>query len=185
MLREVRLRFEKEEDGGAGVARTLHLAEHENPPELLVEQGFGYMLDWFYDEQPHAVQNGSRPNSQRAVSIHGVERSAGRLQLEGSATLSLPISWSMLSISNCRTPEKYPLVFSAALHTFVMRPAAPNPKVAARARAHRLSARQGLDHDGRQDSRSCTLAAQGRFSAPRSQGRAFRTEHSSHRQSRV
>ncbi|MBR0916208.1 polysaccharide deacetylase family protein [Bradyrhizobium japonicum] len=119
MLREVRLRFEKEEGAPPQGWLGPFISQSTKTPELLVEQGFGYMLDWFYDEQPQLFRTDRGP----ILSVPYPSMELNDLPAVFNRRVSDAEFADLLVDAfdqQLQDSEKYPLVFSAALHTFVM-----------------------------------------------------------------
>ncbi len=61
MLREVCNKFVREEGAAPRGWLGPFISQSERTPELLVENGFRYMLDWFFDEQPQLFRTDNGP----------------------------------------------------------------------------------------------------------------------------
>ncbi|TWB03658.1 polysaccharide deacetylase family protein [Bradyrhizobium stylosanthis] len=119
MLREVRDRFEKEEGAAPKGWLGPFISQSTRTPELLVEQGFGYMLDWFYDEQPQLFRTDLGP----ILSVPYPSMELNDLPAVFNRRVSDAEFADLLVDAfdqQLQDSEKYPLVFSVALHTFVM-----------------------------------------------------------------
>ena len=119
MLKEVRRRFEKEEGAAPRGWLGPFISQSTKTPELLVEQGFGYMLDWFYDEQPQLFRTDRGP----ILSVPYPSMELNDLPAVFNRRVSDAEFADLLVDAfdqQLHDSEKYPLVFSAALHTFVM-----------------------------------------------------------------
>jgi allantoinase len=119
MLRDVRARFEKEEGAAPKGWLGPFISQSANTPELLVENGFTYMLDWFFDEQPQLFRTDNGPIL--AVPYPSMEMNDlpaifnRKASDEEFANLLIDAFDEQLQDS-----QKYPLVYSVSLHTFVM-----------------------------------------------------------------
>jgi peptidoglycan/xylan/chitin deacetylase (PgdA/CDA1 family) len=119
MIREVTARFLKEEGRAPQGWLGPFISQSEKTPELLVEQGFTYMLDWFFDEQPQLFRTGNGPLL--AVPYPSMELNDlpaifnRKASDEEFANLLIDAFDQQLEDSG-----KYPLVYSVSLHTFVM-----------------------------------------------------------------
>ena len=119
MLKEVRHRFEKEEGAAPQGWLGPFISQSTKTPELLVEQGFGYMLDWFYDEQPQLFRTDLGP----ILSVPYPSMELNDLPAVFNRRVSDAEFADLLVDAfdqQLQDSEKYPLVFSTALHTFVM-----------------------------------------------------------------
>ncbi|MDN3277990.1 polysaccharide deacetylase family protein [Frankia sp. RB7] len=119
MLREVRHRFEKEEGAAPQGWLGPFISQSTKTPELLVEQGFGYMLDWFYDEQPQLFRTDLGPILSvpyPSMELNDLPAIFNRRVSDAEFADLLVDAFDQ----QLQDSEKYPLVFSAALHTFVM-----------------------------------------------------------------
>lgn len=61
MLKEVSERFVREEGRAPKGWLGPFISQSPNTPELLLEAGYTYMLDWFFDEQPQWFRTGRGP----------------------------------------------------------------------------------------------------------------------------
>lgn len=61
MLQDVRARFIQEEGKPAEGWLGPFISQSPNTPELLLETGYTYMLDWFFDEQPQWFRTAKGP----------------------------------------------------------------------------------------------------------------------------
>jgi len=119
MLSEVRKRFEKEEGRAPRGWLGPFISQSTKTPELLVEQGFDYMLDWFFDEQPQLFRTDRGP----ILSVPYPSMEMNDLPAFFNRKVS-DADFADLLIDafdeQLQDSEKYPLIFSCALHTFVM-----------------------------------------------------------------
>jgi allantoinase len=184
MLREVRLRFEKEEGAAPQGWLGPFISQSTKTPELLVEQGFGYMLDWFYDEQPQLFRTDLGP----ILSVPYPSMELNDLPAVFNRRVSDAEFADLLVDAfdqQLQDSEKYPLVFSAALHTFVMGQPHRTRKLR-RALAHIASHRDKvwITTAGKIAAHALSLP-KGTLLSPEIAGTGISPEHSSHRQSRV
>lgn len=119
MLAEVRQRLLQEEGTAPNGWLGPFISQSARTPELLVENGFKYMLDWFFDEQPQLFRTDNGPilsvpypsmemNDLPAIFNRGASD-------EEFASMLIDAFDEQLDDS-----RKYPLVYGVALHTFVM-----------------------------------------------------------------
>lgn len=119
MLREVCRRFEQEEGAAPKGWLGPFISQSAKTPELLVENGFSYMLDWFFDEQPQLFRTDSGPILSvpyPSMELNDLPAIFNRKASdEEFASLLIDAFDQQLEDS-----KKYPLVYCVSLHTFVM-----------------------------------------------------------------
>ncbi|MGM4903378.1 polysaccharide deacetylase family protein [Tardiphaga sp. 866_E4_N2_1] len=119
MLREVCARFEHEEGSAPRGWLGPFISQSAKTPELLVENGFRYMLDWFFDEQPQLFRTDNGPILSvpyPSMELNDLPAIFNR-KVSDEEFASLLIDAFDQQLEDSR---KYPLVYSVALHTFVM-----------------------------------------------------------------
>ncbi len=119
MLKEVVARFKAEEGRAPTGWLGPFISQSAKTPELLVENGFSYMLDWFFDEQPQLFRTDNGPIlavPYPSMELNDLPAIFNRKASDREFADMLIDAFD----EQLEDSRKYPLVYCASLHTFVM-----------------------------------------------------------------
>lgn len=119
MFAEVCARFRKEEGAAPKGWLGPFISQSPKTPELLKKHGFSYMLDWFFDEQPQLFRTDNGPIlavPYPSMEMNDLPAIFNRRMSDAEFTTMLIDAFDQ----QLEDAQKYPLVYSVALHTFIM-----------------------------------------------------------------
>jgi allantoinase len=119
MLGEVCARFSKEEGAAPKGWLGPFISQSPKTPELLKKQGFSYMLDWFFDEQPQLFRTDNGPLlavPYPSMEMNDMPAIFNRRMNDAEWTTMLIDAFDQ----QLEDSSRYPLVYSVSLHTFIM-----------------------------------------------------------------
>lgn len=119
MLAEVRARFVAEEGRAPEGWLGPFISQSPRTPELLLEAGFSYMLDWYFDEQPQWFRTDRGPIL--AVPYPSMEMNdMPALINRGLSDADFERMLVDAFEEQLHAAQRAPLVYAVSLHTFLM-----------------------------------------------------------------
>lgn len=96
-----------------------YISQSARTPELLLETGYSYMMDWFFDEQPQWFKTENGPIL--AVPYPSMElNDAPAIINRGASDAEFTTMLIDAFDEQLDDSRKYPLVYAVSLHTFLM-----------------------------------------------------------------
>ena len=119
MLVEVRDRFIQEEGKAPKGWLGPFISQSKQTPELLLETGFTYMMDWFFDEQPQWFRTDRGPIlavPYPTMELNDIPAFINRRASEEDFTRMMVDAFD----EQLEQSRKHPLVYALSLHTFLV-----------------------------------------------------------------
>ncbi|MEQ8348584.1 MAG: polysaccharide deacetylase family protein [Sneathiellaceae bacterium] len=119
MLKAVRERFTAEEGKPPKGWLGPFISQSAKTPELLLENGYTYMMDWFFDEQPQWFRTDRGPIlavPYPSMELNDIPAIINRGASDEDFTRIVLDAFD----EQLENSEKYPLVCAISLHTFLM-----------------------------------------------------------------
>jgi allantoinase len=119
MLQEVRERMLREEGRAPSGWLGPFISQSAKTPELLVEAGFSYMLDWWFDDQPQSFETDKGPIiavPYPSMEMNDIPALINRGMSDADFERMLFAAFDQQLLESQKTPQ----VYAVSIHTFLM-----------------------------------------------------------------